>query len=602
MKKLLLLFATVLSTMGAILPPSTKSHIYTTGTLAQVNGQVRALATNDSAFTNLGANAISAGSVVSGSLNVSGNANVGTLDVNGAATFLDQVGIGGAVIPASGLAVDGLMAVFGSSGTTYGIGNGLEVVGGNLRVNGMEGTGPTILRAYDSAGNLIAEINGGTNRGFWVTNIFALTGVGLNTNGTIYLKGIHSHSNNTPVAALAVDANGLTTLAPLASGSGGSGSGTNWLTDANGNGYAIEVFKISGSSAAMIEFTSATTTNGGNGGISNTIAAGNLFAVNGNSRFLGNIGISQPFTDQIGGVDLDSTTTGLSIHSTAFGGIGLFAHTNGNFGLYTNSPKAALDIVGGLKVNGTGQITGTLTVNGAADFLSTLDVAQQGNDTAPSLRNDSDTDTGIVWNNGGLSKVGLTVNGLNQLGVNDLGAFVRLGNTFNAATQSVGGVMLSVTNSVTVTNSATETSMFGVSYWGRTNNVSTAFWTNGRTVLITFSGITSAPLTPDSLVFKVYVGANSVSFPDASGALLANAENSPFNGEVRLVQTTSTNLFVSGKIDFAQAAGIADKTVRVRADVMVPNNGAIDLTAKWGAAATAESITVDPTALIQVLR
>lgn len=482
MKFLLPFLAMAMVSFAAVLPPPTLSHSYTTGTLASVDARVRRLATNDSAFTNL-----SAVTFLAESMNVSGNATVGTFDVGGPATFGDQFTIGTTVVPGGGWDGNGLMSSFSSVGGITVPGNGLVWDGSTLSVSGVFGTGATILRAYDSDNNLIAEINAGTNGGFWVTNVSALTGVGLITNGTIFLKGIHSFSNASPVASLAVDANGLTTLSPL---------------------------------------------------------VGNLFS--------------------------------------------------GSVGINTNSPKAALDIVGGLKVNGTGQITGTLTVNGAVDTA-------QVNESNAAFKNSSDSDTGLSFNNVAMHRNGLVVDSAPQLSVNTLGAMVRLGWTFGLATQSIGGLMLVTSNAVAITNTTTESTGFGGSFWGATNNVSAAFWTNGRTVKITSNGRYWTPIaTADTLTTRIYIGSNSVAV--TAGGLAVNQTAAPFRFEALLTQTSPTNVHVAAEIRYAVAANAATLSSFVDADVMAPPSGAINVTAQWSAATPGESVIVDPGAMIEVKR
>jgi hypothetical protein len=414
-----------------------------------------------------------------------------------------------------------------------------------------------------------------------VTNLPTIT---LSTNGLYVLiwpndgtTNVYRINVNTMVATSQGTANGLTV-------SGGA------LT--NGNSGAAEVFSGTGSYEWF-----AGAQNGGR-----------IYMTDATSKW-GVIGMSN------GAVVLGfSSTNGTG--ATNF----VTLMSSGNVGIGTGTPAAALSVVGGISVTTTSLFGGNIAINGNVGF----GIAPSANaiyiykDTSSSAvaRFDSlnadgygvliqTADTGNdkyalkVLGNSGNSELLYVGNGGNVgIGTGTPTAKVEL---YEGVTNALYGVTLNCTNSVTVTNSATETTVFSAANYGSTNTAA-GFWTNGRMFEIVFSGITTDPITPDALQFAFYVGANVVSM-SSSAALLANSANVPFDGWVRAIQTSPTNLFVTMKVEFGQGTALGDKSLLTRANVMVPSaTAAINLTAKWAAATSGESITIDPGVYIRVLR
>lgn len=184
MKTFLLLFATAVSVMGAILPPSTKSHIYTTGTLAQVNGHVGAVLAG-------GSNIVGGTITAQGTLTAVGDLNVdGTATMANASVTAGPLNLFGGFFIDTGNISDGDGSVLAITPAGNGVLAPITTDGGNVEIagtvtaDGFLGNGPSLLELRDAAGNLY----------LWSTNgLLTLTnninqGLSWDTNGTSYIN------------------------------------------------------------------------------------------------------------------------------------------------------------------------------------------------------------------------------------------------------------------------------------------------------------------------------------------------------------------------------------------------------------------------------
>ena len=196
------------------------------------------------------------------------------------------------------------------------------------------------------------------------------------TNQSISVYYPQLNSNASPVAALGINADGRISHIAIGSGSGGS---TNFITDANGNGYGVNMFKLVDRTGIVGTYWySVTTTNGGNSGLSNYVANGNPFIVNGAGvRFmaletnltavnwlaqdnLGNVfqvpiptGSQTPWTSDINGANFFLTNAHHMV---------LFLGTNGGSGSSANQTYFSNDASGVLADGGARTANGSVSL------------------------------------------------------------------------------------------------------------------------------------------------------------------------------------------------------------------------------------------------
>ena len=155
-----------------------------------------------------------------------------------------------------------------------------------------------------------------------------------------------------------------------------------------------------------------------------------------------------------------------------------------------------------------------------------------------------------------------------------------------------GGASFVQTADQTVTNTTTETTLFGTGT-GSTTLASGVL--AGRTIRITLRGVMSTPVTPGTLTIRVKVGSTTIATATAS-SLVGSSSNSQFRFET-LIQNRTTGVsgtvVSSGTFSYQGASAVVVETLDnagATATVDTTASNAINVTAQWDTADTGKII------------
>lgn len=169
--------------------------------------------------------------------------------------------------------------------------------------------------------------------------------------------------------------------------------------------------------------------------------------------------------------------------------------------------------------------------------------------------------------------------------------------TLPDATGGIQLILFSQTNSQTVTNTVTETTILGTGVGSLT--LPANFFIAGRTVRLRIGGIYTTPLaaTP-SIIIKVKYGSTVIATVTTS-ALLSGATNLEFDGEIAITCRTtgaSGSVVVHGDIEYATGVGgtIAVDSLNnagAATTINTTTSNAINITVQWDTATSTRSVT-----------
>ena len=306
------------------------------------------------------------GNVTGGNLTTTGIANVGTLSVTGSGN------------------VTGNLGVTGNVSANYYSGNGYYLTGIITSVANIN-NGTSNVRIDASGGNILANVGG-------VANVFAITTVGANVDGTLGVTGNVTGSNLTTAGTANVG-----TLSVTGSGNVTGNLGVTGNIDASyylGNGYYLTGI-----------ITSVANINNGTSNVRIDSSGGNILANVG--------GVANVFAITTVGANVDGTLgvtgniTGGNLTTTGIGNIGTLAVTGA--ATITGNTTVTANIAGG-NITTAGLISATGNVTGG-NITTTGLVSATGNVTGGNI----DT-AGLVSATGNVTGGNLTTTGIANVG------------------------------------------------------------------------------------------------------------------------------------------------------------------------------------------
>jgi len=392
-------------------------------------------------------------------LGISGNLGIGTTTANSNLSVVGNAHIGslyqGISAPANGLFVDGNVGigattssnkldVWGGANITGNLGIGQSLtVGSNLTLSGYScsGLGNGGKLTTDASGNVICSADGGSGTTYTASNGITLSGADFQLGGTLAATtkiNINSQSfgffggnvgigTTSPLAPLQVQGNGTNSAFFL---NGNVGIGTTegvYKLDVNGdvNIAAGSNYKINGVNQAFDKWTAGTGNDiyrsTGNVGIGTTgpgalfTVGNNLFQINSSGYALLPLGlVGSPALSFVGDPDTGLWSALANTLNFSTGGVvRATIDSNGNLGIGTSLPMAALDVAGATST--IANSSGNMTITSAGNLFISLSGGNVGIGTSAVAGAALQVNGGGVFGWGTTSVAapanGLTVNG-----------------------------------------------------------------------------------------------------------------------------------------------------------------------------------------------